>query len=109
MTSWVRNRQYCSYTGLSNPKFLLAFSMQSGLARCPQASFAGSAGMMKKITYATSVIVKKRTIAQRIRRTRYWNTRPDNRKRRARRNRVFPYICASLAPSWARELIPSLR
>jgi hypothetical protein len=30
-----------------------------------------SAGMMKKITYDTTVIVKNRTIAQRIRRTRY--------------------------------------
>src|SRR4051812_13418860 len=47
--------------------------MHSGLARCPQASFAGSAGMMKKMTYATMVIVRKRTIAHRIRRTRYWN------------------------------------
>jgi hypothetical protein len=29
--------------------------------------------MMKKMTYATTVIVRKRTIAHRIRRTRYWN------------------------------------
>jgi hypothetical protein len=28
---------------------------------------------MKKMTYATTVIVRKRTIAHRIRRTRYWN------------------------------------
>src|SRR5690242_34338 len=35
--------------------------------------------MMKKITYATMVIVRKRTIAQRTRRTRYWNIAADSR------------------------------
>ena len=47
--------------------------MQVGVARCPQASFAGFTGMMKKITYVTIVITRKSTQAQRIRRIRYWN------------------------------------
>jgi hypothetical protein len=45
--------------------------MHSAVARWPHASAAGFTGMMKKITYATTVITKKSTQAQRIRRIRY--------------------------------------
>ena len=52
---------------------------------------------MKKMTYATTVIVRKRTIAQRIRRTRYWNIAADCRSRAApKKSGVSLRLCRSL-------------
>ncbi len=45
------NSMYCTGTGLSRPRKWRARATVSGVARCPTASRAGSAGMMKKMTY----------------------------------------------------------
>jgi hypothetical protein len=48
--------------------------MQVGVARCPQDCFAGSTGMMKKMTYETTVTTRNIATAHAIRRARYLNT-----------------------------------
>ena len=50
ITRRFMNSAYCTGTGLSSPRKWRARATVSGVARCPTASRAGSAGMMKKMT-----------------------------------------------------------